>query len=187
MPSRFRSALLAAHAVGALALATQPTQAGNVVAVSLTLDDPFPTLVIPSSGSFVHTFTGTLSFSTGFNFAEAELFFPFVNGAVPGLSGEIINTPYTAANNGGLFTGGLFTIEVSSTDLPGVYNEQFGGGPATFGVKVAGALGGILEDTEPYTVTLVAAPTSVPESSPIIMAAVLLGMGAAARSWMLRK
>lgn len=188
MTSLFRKILLLTPAVGLVAATSRPVLAGVPVAgVTLTLDDPFPTLVIPSSGSFTHTFTGTVSFTPGLAWDESALFYPFINGALPGIqTGANINVPYPGAENGGIFSGGLFTFEISSTDLPGVYNEAFGGGPATLNVWATDGTTRY-SDTVSYTITLVSSPTSVPESSPIGVASVLLGIVAAARCYQRRK
>lgn len=142
---------LVALTFGLLALTNPSAQA-----VTLTLNDPNPTLVVPSSGSITHTFTGTLSFDPGFSLNSATLLFPFINGGAPGLFGNNINFPYSDANEGGTFSGGLFTIEIFSTSPFGSYNQRFGGGPATFGVSLSERQGNTtLSASAPYTVTLV--------------------------------
>lgn len=130
-------------------------------ALTLTLDDPNPVLVIPDSGSFVHIFTGTLSLDRNFSVGEAELLFPFINGAIPGLEGNIINFPYPGAENGGTYVGGLFSFVINSTALPGFYNERFGGGPAFFSITAMDGNNDISSSVN-YTITL-ARSTSVPD------------------------
>jgi hypothetical protein len=146
--------------------------------VTVTLDDPNPTLVIPSSGSFTHTFSGTISVVSPFSIDDAELFFPFINCAPPGLlTGNIINFPFA-----GTYVGDLFTYEINATDTPGFYNEQLGGGLATFTVKASSSRVQA-SGSAAYSINLV---TSVPESSPVFVASILLGIFAVVRSYKLR-
>jgi hypothetical protein len=146
----FRHGFLAALSLGLVALTPRTAEA-----LTLTLDDPHPVIVIPDSGSLVHTFTGTLSFDRGFTWSAASLYFPFIDGALPVISGgSIINAPYTAAENEGIFSGGLFSFIINSTDLPGFYNQAFGGGPATFSIEVWDGINQVSVEKS-YTITLV--------------------------------
>lgn len=139
-----------ALSLGLLALTPRTAEA-----LTLTLDEPHAVLVIPESGSFVHTFTGTLSFDRGFDWSSTELLFPFIDGALPGIvTANLINIPYPGAENGGLFAGGLFTFSIQSTDLPGFYNQALGGGPATLSIGVWDGINQVTA-TQPYTITLV--------------------------------
>jgi hypothetical protein len=169
---RIPSVLLVAHTVGLLNLAATPVP---VAGVTLTLDNPNPTIALPLSGSIEHVFTGTLSFAPGFTWSETTLLYPFIDGALPGLvTGGNLGFPYPGAENGGSYVGDLFKFTINASDTPGVYDEGFGGGPATYRIT---ATDGVTSpfDFEPYTITLVAHPV-IPEATPFGASSVVFGM-----------
>jgi|SRR5208337_1063838 len=113
--------------------------AGRVDAdITITLDDPNPTVVIPSVGATTIDFTGTVTPSQpqlgGVSFFTIE---PSLD-SITLDSYPLITTSITDdLINGISFTGLLFEVSVSSSSLPGIYTggnytittpEQVGGG-----------------------------------------------------------
>lgn len=187
MIHRFQTLLVGAKLIGLLAILPASANA----AVTLVLNDPNPTVVIPSSGSITLTFTGTLSIGQGFYWSGTTLHYPFVDAGVfpPGLTSGVILAAASNANNGGTLTDEpMFSFDISSTDLPGLYDENFAGGPVTFVVNAENRDTGEQVSAEvPYTINLVAEPVTVPESSPWAVAGLLFVATAGFRSWRRRR
>jgi hypothetical protein len=135
--------------------------AGTARAITLTLDDALPTVVRPDVGFVDIDFTGTISLTPGFELISSTISHLYK------ADGDSLNSP--VLNVTFALTGVLFTMRVSSTDAPGLYNLrsdlltparvlfgecQIGGGAcnnaaSNYGVNVVAA-------PEPATTALVA-------------------------------
>ena len=108
----------------------------SAVPITLTLDNPHQTIKRPASGTIVLNFTGTVSFGPNFDFEEAVLDFDYNRSSTSGIPTEFGRLHFSRADNGGSVSGVLFTAEVSSTTVPGLYEFHFGGRqPAEFSIE----------------------------------------------------
>jgi hypothetical protein len=149
---------MSAVGIAAVALAIPLAVAGRAEAdISLTIDNPNITVAVPSSGTSIYTFSGSISVSptekiTGFGdgsfgvlqFVTAPGFFTYFNSATTGES----------------YTGDLFTITIRPSTPLGLYDGQ----GSYFLVDASDGS----SSTELYSVDVVAA---VPEPSTIWVAA----------------
>jgi hypothetical protein len=127
--------LLLAPILLGLAAFAQPAYA---VPVTLTLDNPHQTIAGPASGEIVLNFTGTVSFDHDFHFEEAKLDFAYNRSFTSAVPTEFGPVDFSDANNGGSVTGVLFTAEISSSTVPGLYGFEFGTKePATLSIEGA--------------------------------------------------
>jgi hypothetical protein len=150
---------MSAVGIAAVALAIPLAVAGRAEAdISLTIDNPNITVAVPSSGTSIYTFSGSISVSptekiVGF---EDGVFIPLVFAITTDF-----NTYFNTATNGESYpTGDLFTISITPTTPLGLYEGE----AQNFGVAAQDGS----SSTELYSVDVVAA---VPEPSTIWVAA----------------
>jgi len=145
--------------------------------VNFNITNPSQVVAAPNSGFVLVTFAGTVTLTGGFapSFAAVEspgngsnflTFDSFDAGFLTYLSNAVVNSNYA---------GDLFTFQVQSTDVPGLYDQNnggFGSSPFAEAIFYASKNGALASDNEFFDVTV----TAVPE--PASMA--VLGLGAAA-------
>lgn len=161
--------------------------AGRAEAAFLTLDTPDMVLVRPLTGSITYTMTGSASFDVGYTaFAREDLYYPnrYPDATtVQYLTGSYLGFP-TAAYNGGVYTGSLFTITVSSTSALGLYsvNRTSPNGVPQLSLEASTVGSPYSNETiqANYTVTVVGA-AAVPEPSSLSLCGIagLAGLGIA--------
>lgn len=108
----------------------------HAVPVTVTLDNPHPTVVRPTGGQIVLNFTGTVSFGDDFEFEEAILDVDYNHSSSSGIPTHFGSLDFSEADHGGSVSGVLFTAVVSSSTTPGLYGFHFGGSePAEFSIE----------------------------------------------------
>ena len=126
--------------------------------ITLTLEDPNPTVVRPSVGTTTIDFPGMITPTAPSLTPTALLLENSYLGSTPLVGGTLnaatIDDDIAA---GKTFTGPLFEVNITSTDPPGLYT----GGTYTVVTEIGPA-------TQPYTVNLVG-PSAVPEPSTLTL------------------
>ena len=145
--------------------------------LNFNISNPSQTVAAPNSGFVLVTFAGTVTASGGFAATSAAVEWPgngtnfltfdsFDSGFLAYLGAAVPNANYS---------GDLFSIQVASTDVPGLYDQNNGGfGSSPFAEAIVyGTKNGLeASDNEFFDITV----TAVPE--PASMA--VLGLGVAA-------
>ena len=126
--------------------------------ITLTLEDPDPTVVRPSVGTTTIDFPGMIT-PTAPSLTPTELLLDRPNLGLIQLGGSTLNA--TTIDDdiavGKTFTGPLFEVNITSTDPPGLYT----GGTYAVVTEIGSA-------EQPYTVNLVG-PSVVPEPSTLTL------------------
>lgn len=98
--------------------------ASQAIVVNLFIDNPFPTIVKPNSGTTTYQFTGKIQVFGTATSANSSLDFIYLNGSNSqflniGISfplGSLLGTNQT-------YTGDLFSVDISNTTTEGVYDH----------------------------------------------------------------
>ncbi len=134
----------------------------------LTLDNPNPSVGVPSSGTTLLNFTGTIQIDPGNTVSSLGFDYPF-NSSLQGLIGPLGAGGF-AATDTVPFVGVLFTIQVPASTSPGLYFQRFAGGSPTFTVGETNTLNGLSTSVSlAYSVNVTGPSLPTPEPSSLAM------------------
>ncbi len=149
--------------------------AASQAALNFNLDFPDLSAPLPTSGTTVLTFTGTVDVTAGWDATSATLNMPFQVSSFVGLAGAFDPgfVAYLSGANAGVdYSGNIFSIDVTPSSAIGLYDSNFNSTTAAT-ITVSGQKGvSTFDDSEAYSVEV----TAVPEPASLIA----LGAGAAA-------
>lgn len=149
--------------------------AAGYTQVNLNLDNPFQTVVAPTSGSLVVTYSGTVDISNGWDAVSASVEFPFLTDGSAFLGNILFTNDFLTYLGAGAdvdYSGSLFTITIDSTTPAGEYWLDSSLTNASEIAINATKGSANFNDNEAYSLTVEAVP------EPASMAA--LGLGALA-------